>query len=108
MYMYVIYDKVNGNIGKITHMIKNIFPEQMVENGVMTDYETVPATESIKDMDAVPYIDLQTKNIYYEYVAVPPHPQPLYEQVTELKTENETLKNRVSDVEMTITEILFS
>ena len=25
-----------------------------------------------------------------------------------LKTENETLKNRVSDVEMTLTEILFS
>ncbi|WP_339271437.1 hypothetical protein NYE54_08180 [Paenibacillus sp. FSL K6-1330] len=34
--------------------------------------------------------------------------QPLTEQLNSLKTENETLKSRVSDVEMTITEILFS
>ncbi|MBU5345201.1 hypothetical protein [Paenibacillus lautus] len=34
--------------------------------------------------------------------------QPLTDQVTALKTENESLKSRVSDVEMTITEILFS
>lgn len=40
---------------------------------------------------------------------VPTAPQPpLTEQVIALKTENESLKSRVSDVEMTITEILFS
>lgn len=40
---------------------------------------------------------------------VPTSPQPpLTEQVTALKNENESLKSRVSDVEMTITEILFS
>lgn len=39
----------------------------------------------------------------------PQEPQPpLTEQLTSLKNENESLKSRVSDVEMTLTEILFS
>ncbi|MGM1048642.1 MAG: hypothetical protein ACQEXX_21220 [Bacillota bacterium] len=87
LYIYVIYDKIDDNIGKITHMIKNVYPEQIVENGVMTEHTEIPAPEDIKGMDAVPYIDLQTKTIYYEYVAVPPPPQPLKEQIDELKLQ---------------------
>lgn len=34
--------------------------------------------------------------------------KPLTEQLAEVKTENQMLKSRISDVEMTITEILFS
>ncbi|WP_339219762.1 hypothetical protein [Paenibacillus sp. FSL W7-1332] len=59
-------------------------------------------------------VDPATKKILFTYrdpnnPEVPPTPQPaLTEQLTALRTENETLKNRVSDVEMTLTEILFS
>ncbi|MGG4096216.1 hypothetical protein [Paenibacillus lautus] len=59
-------------------------------------------------------IDLETLKPLFTYPdptnpETPQEPQqPLTDQVTALKTENEALKNRVSDVEMTITEILFS
>lgn len=59
-------------------------------------------------------VDLETLKPLFTYPGptdpeTPQEPQPaLTEQVTTLKIENETLKNRVSDVEMTITEILFS
>ncbi|WP_339267877.1 hypothetical protein MKY48_28160 [Paenibacillus sp. FSL W8-0187] len=59
-------------------------------------------------------VDLETLKPLFTYPdptnpETPQEPQPpLTEQMSALKTENETLKNRVSDVEMTITEILFS
>lgn len=59
-------------------------------------------------------VDLETLEPLFSYPdptdpETPQEPQPaLSEQLATLKTENETLKNRVSDVEMTITEILFS
>lgn len=87
MAVYVVYDKVSDNTGKITCMIYNVYPEQMVENGVMTEYTKIPVPENIKDMGAVPYINLNTKEIYYEYVAVSPPSEPLQDQIEVLKTQ---------------------
>lgn len=70
-----------------------------------------------KDYDAggrITRVDLETLKPLFTYPdptdpETPQEPQPpLTEQVIALKTENESLKSRVSDVEMTITEILFS
>lgn len=59
-------------------------------------------------------VDPKTKKLKFSY----PDPTdstselvfqvPLTEQIAEVKAENESLKNRISDVEMTLTEILFS
>ncbi|MBE9913366.1 hypothetical protein G8C92_04820 [Paenibacillus donghaensis] len=61
------------------------------------------------------YFDPETKQIQFLYPdpddpnnPVPVPQPPLTEQLAEAKRENESLKSRVSDVEMTLTEILFS
>ncbi|SMF72372.1 hypothetical protein SAMN05661091_0862 [Paenibacillus uliginis N3/975] len=105
----------------------------VVETTVEQDFETyrslrerVPETVGMIQLEYGAYaadraeggsitrIDMDTMEPMFTYrdpidPGTPQEPGPaLSEQLTTLKTENESLKSRVSDVEMTITEILFS
>ncbi|MGO4786772.1 hypothetical protein AB4124_04920 [Paenibacillus sp. 2KB_20] len=88
--------------------------ERVPETVGMIQLEYGAYAEDYAQGGVITRIDLGTLKPLFNYPdptdpETPQEPQPpLTEQLTSLKTENETLKNRVSDVEMTLTEILFS
>ncbi|MBX4145979.1 hypothetical protein [Paenibacillus lautus] len=69
--------------------------------------ESANPVEGITTLIGDRHYDLEFEYPDPENPETPQEPQPaLSKQLTTLKTENESLKSRVSDVEMTITEIL--
>lgn len=88
--------------------------ERVPETVEMVQLEYGAYAEDYAQGGVITRIDLESLKPLFTYPdptdpETPQEPQPpLTEQVTALKTENESLKSRVSDVEMTITEILFS
>lgn len=127
---WIYYDKVTGEIlhdtGEVHHtdrdFEKNRDPFSNIKKLMERDPESVGIIklepgEFAQDFREGSLARVNSDTLELEFVyfdpnspeVPPPTPlPPLTEQVTALKTENETLKNRVSDVEMTITEILFS
>ncbi|MBX4149497.1 hypothetical protein [Paenibacillus lautus] len=85
MSIYVLFTKVNDDFGQITAMNPKPYPEQLGDGWYMSLNDVIPRPENIPNMDAVPYIDLKSKEIYYQYFETPPPPQPLDEQIDELK-----------------------
>ncbi|MGG3310766.1 hypothetical protein ABER23_25460 [Paenibacillus lautus] len=125
----VYYDKNTGleiqtiweNSGTVSETTKeqdfasySALAERVPETVGIVQFEVGEYRKDFQAGGRITKIDLVTLKPLFTYPdptdpETPQEPQlALSEQVTSLKTENESLKNRVSDVEMTLTEILFS
>lgn len=111
--LYLItYEKLSEKVGTVTTIAYNPIPEMFpAENYFQVDQAIIPDREDIPNMDTYLRVDLETKDMYYDYIAretFETKVASLQAENSALKLENESLKSRVSDVEMTLTEILFS
>lgn len=126
---WIYFDKVNGEVlhdtGEVHHTDPDYEAKRDPFSSIKKLIERDPESVGIIKLEPGEYAQdfsegalarvnpdsLKLEFIYFNPndPEVPTVPQlPLTEQVSALKTENETLKNRVSDVEMMLTEILFS
>ncbi|MGW8823367.1 hypothetical protein ACWGNU_14700 [Paenibacillus lautus] len=94
--MYVLFDPVDNETGKVRAYIENPYPEQIEEHGAFV--ESIPTSEEFSGMMPIPLINLDTKVIYYDYVQLPP-PLPSDETITgkieKLEAENSQIKEIV-------------
>ncbi|RAR39675.1 hypothetical protein [Paenibacillus sp. MDMC362] len=98
--MYVIYDiwDEQKNIGKVNSILENPHEQQLVDNGV--EVEEIPLPEQHESMRPVLFINLNTKEMYYQYWSIPERPPTLPEAVIALQQENVELRQAILELTM--------
>ena len=86
----IFYTKISDTVGKVNmaHYQPQLLSESERAGGlIVNDY---PNPELVKYKSAIPYINLETKEVYYEYVD-----RPLTKE-EQLEKENEELKAQLA------------
>ncbi|MFB6475786.1 hypothetical protein ACFCW7_23280 [Paenibacillus glucanolyticus] len=95
--MYLVYD-IFENIGRVTAIIFNPHESQLVENGM--EVEEIPEPENYPGMVPFLHIDLESKELYYNYVKAPDPPSKedtIEGKVEKLEIENGQIKDIVEE-----------
>jgi hypothetical protein len=95
MRFLVQYEKISGTIGQVTMVIQNPIDAEPTENSFYTEDLTYPVQESIPNMDAYLRVNLETKELYFDYIAR----ETFETKVDELKQENADLTKRADTAE---------
>ncbi|OXL83192.1 hypothetical protein BCV73_08945 [Paenibacillus sp. SSG-1] len=99
--MYIIYDKLTDTLGQVRAVIHNPYPEQIVDNGI--DIETeIPQPKEIPNMDAYLRINLETSDLYYDYIAR----ETFETKISSLQQENSELKQAIADLTATLAAVM--
>ncbi|AWB45314.1 hypothetical protein DCC85_14490 [Paenibacillus sp. CAA11] len=86
---YVIYEKLTDHIGNVQAVIQQPYPEQIVDNGMYIERD-IPQREEVINMDPYLRINLETQELYYDYIA-----RETFESRTRaLQAENDALRAR--------------
>lgn len=96
----ITYEKMNDKTGKVTSIAYNPIPEMYPEEKYfLVDQAVIPDREDIPNMDAYLRIDLETKEMYYDYIA-----QSTFEmKISALELDNSKLKQADLDNKELIT-----
>ncbi|GIO57929.1 hypothetical protein [Paenibacillus cineris] len=102
MLFLVKYEKFTDTIGQVTMIIQNPIYEDPTEDSFYTDSLTYPVQESIPNMDAYLRVNLETKELYYDYILR----ETFETKVTALQQENNELKQAIADLTMTLAAVM--
>ncbi|GIO84519.1 hypothetical protein J25TS5_14510 [Paenibacillus faecis] len=83
---YIVYEREENNIAYVRTIYHNPIPDFEQENGMYI--ESIPTAETPEGMYPVLMVNTETKELYYNYAALPEPPvtrDEIVEQVTELK-----------------------
>lgn len=95
MLFLVKYEKITEAIGRVTEVIQNPVYAEPTDNSFATEDLTYPVQESIPNMDAYLRVNLETQELYYDYIAR----ETFETKVDELKQENAGLTKRADTAE---------
>lgn len=102
MKFLVKYEKIADTTGKVSMIVQNPIYEDPTENSFYTDSLTYPVQESIPNMEAYLRVNLETKELYYDYILR----ETFETKVTALQQENNELKQAIADLTATLAAVL--
>ncbi|WP_223068471.1 hypothetical protein [Paenibacillus caui] len=97
----ITYTALREKVGTVQSIIYSPYPEQVDEHGLSLDVE-IPNREDIPNMDAYLRINLETNQLYYDYIARETFETKLYT----VTAENAELKQAIADLTMTMAAMM--
>lgn len=83
-------------------IISNTKQKEAEENEIIKDEIAYPVKENIPGMNAYLMIDLETQELYYNYIS----DETIQSQVSELKQENEGLKSQIDLMQKALDDVI--
>ncbi|MBB3132133.1 hypothetical protein FHS19_006860 [Paenibacillus rhizosphaerae] len=102
MKFLVKYEKISDTTGNVTMIVQNPIYEEPTEDSFYTEDLTYPERENIPNMDAYLRVNLETKELYYDYILR----ETFETRVSALQQENAELKQAIADLTMTLAAVM--
>lgn len=105
MLFLVKYEKITDTVGQVTMIIQNPLYDEPTEGSFFyTDSLTYPVQENISNMDAYLRVNLETKDLYYDYILR----ETFETKVAALQQENSELKQAIADLTAALAAVMAS
>lgn len=99
----VTYNKFNDGVGTVQTIVCNPSPEMIPQdNYFQVDKIDIPVREDIPNMDAYLRVNLETKELNYDYILR----ETFETKVSALQQENNELKQAIADLTATLAAVL--
>lgn len=102
MQYLVKYEKITDTIGQVSMVIRNPVYDEPTEESYYTDSVTYPVLENIPNMDAYLRVNLETKELYYDYILR----ETFETKVAALQQENSELKQAIADLTTALAAVM--